>query len=68
MTTVTPSRAHGLFVVETEDDHYLGVLDTAPDGRLWVRTGRRGHPVLPHRDDVITITPAAEHPLIELSS
>lgn len=62
-----PSPAHGLFVVETDDDHYLGALDTADDGRLWVRTGRRGHPILLHREDVVSITPAAEHPLVETS-
>ena len=67
MTTVTPSHTRELFVVETDDDHYLGALDTAHDGRLRVRTGRRGHPVLLHREDVVSITPAAEYPLVETS-
>lgn len=57
-----------LMVVETDDDHYIGVLDTATDGRLWVRTGRRGHPIRLHQDDVIAITPAAQHPLVDLTS
>ena len=67
MTALMPAPATEL-VVETDDDHYLGVLDTAADGRFWVRTGRRGHPVRLHRDDVITITPAAEHPFVEMSN
>lgn len=67
MTTVKPLESDGLFVVETDDDHYLGALDTADDGRLWVRTGRRGHPVLLNRGDVVSITPAAEHPLVEMN-
>ncbi len=57
---------HQLVVVETDNDHYLGVLDTATDGRLWVRTGRRGHPIRLHQDDVVAITPAATHPLVEM--
>jgi len=61
----TTFAAAELVVVETDDDHYLGTLDTAPDGRLWVRTGRRGHPIRLHKDDVIAITPAAHHPLVE---
>lgn len=55
-------------VIETDDNHYIGVLDTAIDGRLWVRTGRRGHPIRLHQDDVIAITPAAQHPLVEMTS
>lgn len=60
----TTFAAAELVVVETDDDHYLGTLDTAPDGRLWVRTGRRGHPIRLHRDDVVAITPASQHPLV----
>ena len=67
MTTVTPSHQDELFVVETDDEQHLGALDTADDGRLWVRTGRRGHPVFLIREDVVSVTPAAEHPLVETS-
>jgi hypothetical protein len=68
MNNIADGVTQELMVVETDDDHYIGVLDTATHGRLWVRTGRRGHPIRLHQDDVIAITPAAQHPLVDMTS
>ncbi len=65
-----PSTGHAttlfagqVVVLETEDDHYLGMLDVDDAGWLRVRTGFRGHPHLIDPDDVVSVCLAAEHPL-----
>lgn len=54
-----------LVVVETEEDHFLGVLDVEPGGQLRLRSGFRGHPHLLDPDDLVAVTLASEHDLIE---
>ncbi len=64
--TTTPATtlfAGQVVVVETEDEHYLGMLDVDGDGWLRVRTGFRGHPHLVDPDEVVSVTLAADHPL-----
>lgn len=52
-----------LVVVETEDNHYIGVADVSWTG-ITVRTGLPGHPVTIPLFAVEDVTPAAEHPLV----
>jgi hypothetical protein len=52
-------------VVETEDDHFLGLVDVDEEGWIRVRSGFRGHPHLIDPDDVVSISLASEHPLSE---
>lgn len=54
-----------LVVVETEDDHQIGVLDMSPDGVLRLRSGFRGHPHVINTDDLVAIVLATDHPLVE---
>ena len=54
-----------LVVVETEDDHQIGVLDVSPDGVLRLRSGFRGHPHVINADDLVAIVLAIDHPLVE---
>ncbi|GAC1611399.1 MAG: hypothetical protein NVS3B26_24010 [Mycobacteriales bacterium] len=53
-----------LVVVETEDDHYLGTAEVQ-DWLLALRSGYVGRPVLLDLDDVRSVTPAFDHPLVE---
>lgn len=55
-----------LVVVETEEDHFLGLVDLLPDGVVRVRSGFRGHPHLLDADDVTAIVRAEDHPLVDL--
>lgn len=55
-----------LVVVETEEDHFLGMVDLLPDGIVRVRSGFRGHPHLLAADEVTAIVLAEDHPLVEL--
>ena len=52
-------------MVETEDDHYLGLIDVDEDGWIRVRNGFRGHPHLIDPDEVVAVSLASEHPLSE---
>lgn len=55
---------HGaLVVVETEDNHYIGVAQVSREG-ITVRTGLPGHPPTIPLFQVTDVTPAAEHPLV----
>jgi hypothetical protein len=70
--TVQPGRGHStnlfsgqVVVVETEDDHFLGLVDVDEEGWIRVRSGFRGHPHLIDPDDVVSISLASEHPLSE---
>lgn len=55
-----------LVVVETEEDQFLGFLDVGTDGLLRLRSGFRGHPYLLDGDEVVAITLATQHPLVDL--
>ncbi len=55
-----------LVVVETEEDHFLGMVDLLPDGIVRVRSGLRGHPHLLAAAEVTSIVLAEDHPLVEL--
>ena len=55
-----------LVVVETEEDHFLGMVDLLPNGIVRVRSGFRGHPHLLSADEVISIVLAEDHPLVDL--
>lgn len=52
-------------VVETEDDHFLGLVDVNEDGWIRVRNGFRGHPHLIDPDEMVSVSLASEHPLSE---
>jgi hypothetical protein len=52
-------------VVETEDDHFLGLIDVDDEGWIRVRSGFRGHPHLIDPDEVVAVSLASEHPLSE---
>ncbi len=52
-------------VLETEDDHFLGMVDVDSDGWFRVRSGFRGHPHLVDPDDVVSVSLATQHPLAE---
>lgn len=67
-----PSTTHSttlfagqVVVVETEDEHFLGMLDVDEEGWFRVRTGFRGHPHLVDPDEVVSVTLATEHPLTD---
>lgn len=54
--------ADGLFVVETTDgDAWLGQLEFQ-DGAVVVLSGLVGRPAVVAQEDVLSITPASEHP------
>ena len=52
-------------MVETDDDHFLGLVDIADDGWIRVRNGFRGHPHLIDPDEMVSISLASDHPLSE---
>ena len=52
-------------VVETEDDHFLGLIDVDEQGWVRVRNGFRGHPHLIDPDEIVAVSLASEHPLSE---
>jgi hypothetical protein len=54
-----------IVVVETEDDHYLGLVDVDEHGWFRVRTGYRGHPHLVDPEDLVSVALASEHPLLD---
>lgn len=54
-----------IVVVETEDDHYLGLVDVDENGWFRVRTGFRGHPHLVDPEEVVSVGLATEHPLLD---
>lgn len=57
---------HGqLLVVETDDDVLLGTVEVRTQGpysTVIIRSGYVGRPVVVDADDVVSITPATEHP------
>lgn len=53
-----------LYVIETEDDAFLGQIRWTEDG-LTIYTGYRGHPKQLSRDEVVRVTPARSHPDVE---
>lgn len=53
-----------LFVVETEDNIFLGRVEFK-DGFLIIRTGLQGHPAYVLEDDVVELTQAWLHPDVE---
>ena len=60
------AAADGLFVVESWDgDAFLGEI-SFQTGYVVIYTGFRGRPAVLIRDDVATITAAADHPDVEL--
>lgn len=60
------AAADGLFVVESWDgDAFLGEI-SFQTGYVVIYTGFRGRPAILLRDDVATVTAAADHPDVEL--
>ena len=56
------SAADGLFVIETADgDAFIGQLDFDKQA-VSVHSGFVGRPPVVAQEDVVSITPAAEHP------
>ena len=54
--------AHGeIVVVETEDDAFLGTAEIV-GGRIVIRSGYVGRPVLVAVGDVVAVIPAQWHP------
>lgn len=51
-------------VVETDGDAYIGTLEKVDAHRLVVRTGFVGRPSVIDVEDVESITPAEQHPLV----
>lgn len=54
----------GIFVVETNDDILLGMVEFV-EGGVVVRTGFVGHPIAVPADEIVKLTAAEEHPLTE---
>lgn len=62
------AAADGLFVVETWDaDAFLGEI-AFQTGYVVIHTGFRGRPAILARNDVATVTHAAEHPDVFIPS
>ena len=56
------SAADGLFVIETADgDAFIGYLEFEKQA-VSVHNGFVGRPPIVRQDDVLSITPAADHP------
>lgn len=54
----------GIFVVETNDDILLGMVEFV-EGGIVVRDGFVGRPIIVPADEIVRLTAAEEHPLIE---
>ncbi len=68
MTTLQQHEADGLFVVETYDGRaYLGELERS-GGTVAIYSGLQGRPPVLYDDEIASITPASEHPDIDLQS
>lgn len=53
-----------LYVVETEEDIFLGRIEFVNSGVI-IRTGFRGHPKHIKAEDIVQMCPASMHPAIE---
>ena len=68
MTTLTVHPLEGLFAVETYDGRaYLGELERS-GGTVAVYSGLQGRPPVLTDDEIASITPAADHPDVELTA
>ena len=52
-------------MVETEEELHLGTVEVV-EGALVVRSGYVGRPVVLDACEVLSLTPASEHPDVEL--
>lgn len=51
------------YIVETEDDIFLGLIEFIPGGVV-VRNGFRGHPKTICAEDIVQMYPATMHPAV----
>lgn len=57
--------ATGIFVIETENDILLGTVEFAKGGKVIVRNGFVGRPRIIQVHEILELTPAENHPLLD---
>lgn len=61
------SRSKDIWVLETEDDAFIGQIEVAYGATRWqftvtVYTGRNGRPPVVDAADIVRLIPASRHP------